>query len=962
MYIDINWEARTNGQFQSKLMGLINELHKLDKAALSSSKARDRQEEIIREIYRLCNFNPGFLVPFFFPQYPLHKPLSLNNRPYAFAMFHFQIGGFICFRASRQIGKALASDSPVLTPNGWVTIGELSIGDLVYDQEGNTTVVTGVFPQGKKELFNVRFTDGSCVRCCEDHLWTHKTAGARNWHVKSLREIREHKGGDNPTSDQAIRIPLTAPVQLPKRSFTIHPYVLGALLGDGSIGPNNFGFTSDDPDIVARMETLQPGLTLKSIKHQHYELQQRSEDHYHNKSPIKAELERLGLLSTSSYKFIPHEYIFSDVESRIELLRGLMDTHGSIYGKCQIEFYSTSEELARGVQFLVQSLGGTAKIKTKDAYYTSKGQRIRGKLCYRVKIRIWDINPFWLRRKAEKYYNIKYKPTRILESITPAGSEDAVCITVDSPHSTFLTQDCIVTHNSTSFAARQLIQAHILPKYRSMYVAPHQSFLDTYANRLREMERAFRFYRQNPNYRQNLKMKEYPNGSVVQLVKCLSDSQDARSKTTDELLYDEYQLLDVTLEPDIEQTQRASEKPSCIYAGTSTTIESPLEGAFQRSSQGYWMVPCPGYKDGWVNCGDPDQVIEVLGPDGPVNPVNGRPLDTTQGTFVHASQRAFDLGYIGFHIPQVIIPTFVHDPMQWRPLWEQYQKYDRNKFLQEVLGIPTEEGLREITKADLERMCCIDQTPEQLRQRAKSGYYRYVISGCDWGGSDYNPTDNTKLSNTVHVIMGIGPDLSIDILHMKRYGGMDYRSVAKEICDDHEAFGGSAIATDFGVGAAYNMLIREHPAVSVERHLILAYTGPNTQPLSSPAGGKGWFNQFSLNRTDSITTTYAAIRDGRIRCFPWEYAEEFLMECLNLYRIPSETAGGQQTFRYQKHGSKADDVLHAINFAYVVVRILLGEPIVQDLALKQRFNEMFRGGRGRGPDNLFGPRGGHISG
>jgi len=92
---------------------------------------------------------------------------------------------------------------------------------------------------------------------------------------------------------------------------------------------------------------------------------------------------------------------------------------------------------------------------------------------------------------------------------------------------------------STSLSARQLIYAHIMHKRRSMYIVPHQSFLDTYANRVREMERAFRFYQVHKDFRQNLKYKEYPNESIIQMVKCLMDTQEARSKTTDEVLFDE---------------------------------------------------------------------------------------------------------------------------------------------------------------------------------------------------------------------------------------------------------------------------------------------------------------------------------------------------------------------------------------------------------------------------------------
>lgn len=506
---------------------------------------------------------------------------------------------------------------------------------------------------------------------------------------------------------------------------------------------------------------------------------------------------------------------------------------------------------------------------------------------------------------------------------------------------------------STSIAARQLINAHIIRKYKSLYITPHQEFLTTYANRLKDMEREFRFTRtNNPDLRNNLKYKEQDNGATITLVKCLTDSAEARSKTSDELLYDEYQLLDPELEPDIEQTQKASLMPSTVYAGTSTTIESPLECRYQESSMATWHIRAGNGKD-WINCGDEESVMKIIQEQGPTCPWTGKLLDVTDGTFVHANQQMQMENQIGFHIPQVIIPDYAHDEVKWRDIWRVFKRYDHKKFMQEILGIPTEEGAREITLADLKRMCALPEMPETLAKRAKSRYYRFVISGCDWGGSDYNPADKTKVSYTVHTIIGITQDWKIHILHMRRHSGMDYQTISHYICEDHKKYSGNALGADFGVGGAYNMLIRESGAVNVNRHLIFQYTGPNSVPVSTPAKS-ALFNHYLLNRTESITELFRAIREGEILCYPWGEAKDHLMDLLNMYRIPSESAGGVTGFRYQRHGSKADDTLHALNFAYVISRIYRKEPIMKDRELEitlQRHLGIISSGGG---DNTFG--------
>jgi hypothetical protein len=290
-------------------------------------------------------------------------------------------------------------------------------------------------------------------------------------------------------------------------------------------------------------------------------------------------------------------------------------------------------------------------------------------------------------------------------------------------------------------------------------------------------------------------------------------------------------------------------------------------------------------------------------------------------------------------------------------IWNAFQSYDIKKFMQEILGIPTEEGMREITAQDLKNICVLPETPETLKNLTSPelGRYKYTVSGCDWGGSDYNPATRTKISYTVHAILGICWDGSIEIIHIRQYSGMDYRSIANQICDDHKAYNCIGIASDFGVGAAYNMLLRENPIIRPERHFIFGYVGPQSALIKAPSSGPGWFNQYSLNRTESITSLYQAIKSRRFRCYSWDLAQDRLSELLNLYRVPTETVGGNSSFRYQRHGSKADDTLHAINFAFCLARIVLNEPILEDPALSHLFRETFNSAQ---PTQFFNPHGG----
>ncbi|RKT57101.1 helicase-related protein [Saccharothrix australiensis] len=83
-------------------------------------------------------------------------------------------------------GKAQPLDALVLTPGGFVPMGELRLGDEVVSADGTATTVTGVFPQGEREVFRVVLSDGKSVECDLEHLWA--THGGE---VRTLREIRD---------------------------------------------------------------------------------------------------------------------------------------------------------------------------------------------------------------------------------------------------------------------------------------------------------------------------------------------------------------------------------------------------------------------------------------------------------------------------------------------------------------------------------------------------------------------------------------------------------------------------------------------------------------------------------------------------------------------------------------------------------------------------------------------------
>jgi len=344
-------------------------------------------------------------------------------------------------------GKALPLATQVLTPTGWAEIGQLRVGDSVIGSQGIPVTVTGVFLQGPKDIYRCSFSDGATVECCEDHLWAvnspsgrqHKTQGR----VLPLREIK--RGIKNKRGQRQHFIPVVCPVQFVKQDLPLDPYLLGALLGDGAMSSGNCHLSSADKELLERVSSSLPiPVKLKHIAAYDYRLTCGQSGQRNN--PVRTALRTLGLFGkTSLDKFVPAIYKFSSVEDRIDLLHGLMDTDGSVeLANNKVEFCSSSRQLAEDVVWLVRSLGGIATFCTNKS--ASKNLR------YRVRLAMPNgLNPFWLTRKAEAYKpRQKYPPSRAFNAVEFVGKKEAVCISVDAADGLFVTEDFIVTHNTTT--------------------------------------------------------------------------------------------------------------------------------------------------------------------------------------------------------------------------------------------------------------------------------------------------------------------------------------------------------------------------------------------------------------------------------------------------------------------------------------------------------------------------------
>ena len=340
-------------------------------------------------------------------------------------------------------GKAQPISEPVLTPNGWTSIGEISIGDYVYGSEGKPIRVSGVFPQGKKDIYKITFTDGSWTRSTEEHLWTFSTQNGFTYTQPLYEWMKKPYKSSGEVKKHLMFLPITNPVEFEEKDLPLDPYTLGALLGDGGFTEKTITFTTMDEDILKRLK-LPVGVFPKAKKHQNsgkatcYRLVKNINEERNELLHILKSLELHG--HNSLGKFIPNIYKTGSIEQRIALLQGLLDTDGESLKSKTASFSSSSLQLIKDVQNLVWSLGGSGKICEKPTNYN---------MHYRLRIRMPDcFNLFLCERKIKKSHTWA-KPYRAVESIEKEYSqEEAVCIRVESEDRLYITKDYILTHNT----------------------------------------------------------------------------------------------------------------------------------------------------------------------------------------------------------------------------------------------------------------------------------------------------------------------------------------------------------------------------------------------------------------------------------------------------------------------------------------------------------------------------------
>ena len=390
-------------------------------------------------------------------------------------------GKHLCVLKSRRKGYEQPYSEEVLTPTGFVTMGSLKVGDYVMNPNGQPVRIGDIVEQGVQEVYEVEFQDGRVVRCGANHLWATCRNG-KKFYIMPTKEYAKRKltQGSIGKEHYPYKVPKLNPLHFEERSVTVDPYVLGVLLGDGYICGTQVQFATNDQFVVEELSRRLPDYTIKKDQWAEFKYAILSKKKGYNE--LNRQLKDLGVKVKSYDKFIPENYKFSSVENRLELVRGLMDTDGSITNGAAT-FVSTSEKLIDDLVFVLRSLGvrvrKSKKIEGRIGVEFSNGYKSdtlpHWELCITTEEDI-----FKLPRKLEKIRkNRKYNYNGIgIKAIRATGQyEQQRCLCIDNENHLYITKDFIPTHNSYKGAAMLCRNYYLIPNSKSYVYASNKQYL-----------------------------------------------------------------------------------------------------------------------------------------------------------------------------------------------------------------------------------------------------------------------------------------------------------------------------------------------------------------------------------------------------------------------------------------------------------------------------------------------------
>lgn len=389
--------------------------------------------------------------------------------------------------------------------------------------------------------------------------------------------------------------------------------------------------------------------------------------------------------------------------------------------------------------------------------------------------------------------------------------------------------------------------------------------------------------------------QSFANGSGIQLTYAKTSPDRARGIFADVIDFDEVQDQLTDNIPIISQSTKASKWGIRRFTGTAKTADNTIEGLWQSSSKCEWAMKCP-HCNAWNIPTLERGVLDMIQADGMHCVECGGKLDVRRGEWVPEDPKKMNT-FRGYHIPQVILPFHAENMDNWGKIVRDVMTLPVPVILQEILGISCSQGQRIIDQRIIDRQSVL---PDVRTLQKELHRYAFTVGGLDWGGAE-------QVSFTVHTILGVCFDGSIDVIWARRYQGFDPDEMLTDIAQTHAYYGCRALAADYGMGFDKNVMLESRFGLPI---IQIQLCRQNSLLNFSPALGHP---RWMVDKTTALDLMFMGIKYGRVRFPPKELFESFTRDLLSPYEEVVDH-GELAHRRFVRDPSRPDDFAMALCF------------------------------------------------
>jgi len=460
---------------------------------------------------------------------------------------------------------------------------------------------------------------------------------------------------------------------------------------------------------------------------------------------------------------------------------------------------------------------------------------------------------------------------------------------------------------STLLGNRAITYSCMVTGCRTLYVSPSATQTKTFSSdRIKdplETSEVLRAFTMNA-LQQNVFEKQFVNRSKITLRYAFLNADRTRGIPAWQLLIDELQDILSDNIPIIEQcTSHAPERwKRFVYSGTPKSLDNVIE--YYRanlSTQGEWVVPCDRHggeggrywnilceknidRKGLV-CEKCRELIDPMHPD------------------AQWARMVEDAPFESYRIPQLMVPW-----KAWTEILLDYERYGRDKFYNEVLGISFDSGLRPLTMKQVQD-CCLEEVRmsfEALEALRNLSYGRDVFAGIDWGTGEHSYTVLT---------LGMYVNSKFRIFYIHRFVGEDTDPEVQltKIIQMLRYFNVVIVGVDYGGGHYPNdRLVRTFGQERVQKY---QYVAKSKKKVHWNPNYRRWLT----NRTDVMSDIFNALKRKQVELPRWEeFKQPYAQDLMNIY---SEYNESLRMIQYRHSPDKPDDSFHSIVYCLLASMI-----------------------------------------